>query len=628
MRFFLTSVFILSFHIVFSCGNISDDTLLKTFPVVKDTIVYSNELFYLSDLSFKDNVKHAVWNDSSLFFIHRYEFHKYGLEWFNGNLGLSRNRLFYDYSQEGSGFLLGIAGFDSYFSSYKNIQLYETRRPYTEVSVVLGTEKEQIAKLFHTQNVNERWNIAFKLNRTTSEGFYSRQNANYNVVDLQTSYLSKSKKYGAIVKSYFNRANAFENGGFVDSIDIFNSEEFINAKGIPVYLNTARRKISENAVWAKQYFNIVEMDSVAINDSLFKHRYAVRAGFSNISAISGMYTWFKDEEAFNGYFPNYRDSITNDSINRLCFFDEFKAHVYFKNIELNGGIRYELNKLSMILYDTNLQNNIAVAGLKWQHSRGHSLSAVVNYVVAGYNKNDVWVDAELKLKVREDWCLNTTYVLDNRTPALQSVRWRSNNYTWDNFFSKTLYNKVMTYAQNDKRKFKIGGGVHIFDNPVFYDFVARPKQYNGTSSIMQAFAEKVFNVGKFYFTNTITYQKASEDSIYRVPEVISKNAFFFQTDLFKKAMKIQLGVDFYYFSEYTPYAYMGATNVYYLQSKTLAGNYPSFDIFLNFKVKTLRGFVMIDHVNEGLSGRNYFLMPGYLMPGRTFKIGLTWVFKD
>ncbi len=38
---------------------------------------------------------------------------------------------------------------------------------------------------------------------------------------------------------------------------------------------------------------------------------------------------------------------------------------------------------------------------------------------------------------------------------------------------------------------------------------------------------------------------------------------------------------------------------------------------------------MLDHANQGLIGNNqYYFMPGYPFPGRTIKLGLTWVFKD
>ncbi|MFN4233945.1 MAG: putative porin [Bacteroidia bacterium] len=627
MRFFLSFIIIpFVFH---SFSFASHQFSLKIVNINSDSVKVSYPLYYSFYFSFSDSTNYNIWNDSSLTFIHRYAFHKYGLEWHNGNIGLSRNSIFYTYTKPDFGFQVGLNGFENYFFSSEPFKIFQTRRPYTEISVVLGSNKEQIARLLHTQNVNERWNIAFRMNRTTSEGFYSRQNANFNSIQLQSNYTSRNKRYAAIFQSNFNRANAFENGGVIDSVDVLNSEEFLNARGIPINLNDARRRTSENSVWIKQYFNIIHKDSVLTNDSLFEHRYFVKAGLSNISGVSGRYSWFKDEEAALGFYSNFRDSITNDSINKFSLYDEFRAHVYFNDFELNGGIKYEWNKLSMINYDTLAQNLITVSSLNWQNKKGSNLGIDANYVIAGFNRNDFRLRAFLNYKFSEEWFLNINYLSDYRTPTLQSLRWVSNNFEWNNSFKKELYNGGSAYLINTDREFKVGGGIHYLTNPVFYDFVARPKQSDGSSQIVQALAEKTFQVGKFYLTNTFAYQKSSADSIFRVPEIISKNAFFFQTDLFKRAMRIQLGVDFYYFTSFTPYAYMAASNVYYLQNNRLSGNYPFFDVFLNFKVKTLRGFIMLDHANQGLIGNNqYYFMPGYPFPGRTVKLGLTWVFKD
>ena len=627
MRFFLTSVFLFLFYYAFSFENFFDTS--KVDKVASDSVKVFYPLNYTYFLSFSDSIEYFTWDDSSLTFIHRYAFHKYGLEWHNGNIGLSRIFLFYQYPKSDLGFRLGLNGFDNYFFSSEPLKIFQTKRPYTEVAIVLGSYKEQIARVLHSQNVNERWNIAFRMNRTISEGLYARQNANFNSIQLQSNYTSHNKRYAAIVQSNFNRSNAFENGGIVDTADVLNSEEFLNARGIPIRLNDARRRTSENSFWVKQFLNLTDRDSIQINDSLFEHRSLVKAGLSNLTGVSGRYSWFKDDEAGLGFYPNYIDSITNDSINKFSFNNVLRAHIYFKYVELNGGIKYEWNKLQMIYYDTLAQNIIGVSSLNWVSKNGYQIIFDLNYVFSGFNRNDLRFKGFLNYKISDNWCLNANFLSDYRTPDLQAIRWISNNFEWKNSFKKEKYNGGSVFINNKFRSFKLGGAMHQFTNPVFYDFVARPKQSDGSSLIIQALAEKSFNVGKFYLTNTITYQKTSSDSIFRLPELILKNAFYFQTDLFKRAMKIQLGVDFYYFTSFTPYAYMGATNVYYLQNSKLSGNYPFLDIFLNFKVKSLRGFIMLDHANQGIIGNNqYYFIPGYPFPGRTVKIGVTWVFKD
>jgi hypothetical protein len=78
---------------------------------------------------------------------------------------------------------------------------------------------------------------------------------------------------------------------------------------------------------------------------------------------------------------------------------------------------------------------------------------------------------------------------------------------------------------------------------------------------------------------------------------------------------------------YHPYSYMPATGRFYRQELT-TGNYPFVNVFLNFKVKRTRVFLMFDHLNAGKTGYNYDMIPGYPMNIRMFRYGLAWTFYD
>jgi len=82
---------------------------------------------------------------------------------------------------------------------------------------------------------------------------------------------------------------------------------------------------------------------------------------------------------------------------------------------------------------------------------------------------------------------------------------------------------------------------------------------------------------------------------------------------------------------HTPYyamKYMPATGRYFNQSETQIGNYPYINVFLNLKVKRTRIFIMGDHLNSGLMGYEYFLVPNYPLNIRMIRYGLAWTFYD
>ena len=73
---------------------------------------------------------------------------------------------------------------------------------------------------------------------------------------------------------------------------------------------------------------------------------------------------------------------------------------------------------------------------------------------------------------------------------------------------------------------------------------------------------------------------------------------------------------------------MPATGQFYLQSQNKLGNYPFVDFFLNAKIKSVRVFVKVDHLNSGLMGNNYMITPHYPYNDRMYKIGISWRFWD
>jgi hypothetical protein len=45
-------------------------------------------------------------------------------------------------------------------------------------------------------------------------------------------------------------------------------------------------------------------------------------------------------------------------------------------------------------------------------------------------------------------------------------------------------------------------------------------------------------------------------------------------------------------------------------------------------VKRTRFFIMFDHINSGLMGYDYYLIPGYPLNVRMLRYGIAWTFYD
>ncbi len=93
-------------------------------------------------------------------------------------------------------------------------------------------------------------------------------------------------------------------------------------------------------------------------------------------------------------------------------------------------------------------------------------------------------------------------------------------------------------------------------------------------------------------------------------------------------MEIETGAELMLHTQYRGYSYMPATGRYYNQTDSYQGGYPFVNVFFNAKIKRTRIFLSFDHVNGGMSGEDYYMIPLYPMNIRVFRYGFSWTFYD
>ena len=91
---------------------------------------------------------------------------------------------------------------------------------------------------------------------------------------------------------------------------------------------------------------------------------------------------------------------------------------------------------------------------------------------------------------------------------------------------------------------------------------------------------------------------------------------------------MQLGVDCDYYTKYKSIAYQPATMSFYNQREIEVGNYTFMNAYANMKLDKARFYVMFSHVNQGMTGNNYFVLPHYPLNPRKFQIGVSVDFAN
>jgi hypothetical protein len=96
--------------------------------------------------------------------------------------------------------------------------------------------------------------------------------------------------------------------------------------------------------------------------------------------------------------------------------------------------------------------------------------------------------------------------------------------------------------------------------------------------------------------------------------------------MYKNNLNVFIGADVVYYAPTQMMSFMPMVNQYNLDDIKMAGNYPFIDVFLNARIKTVRFFVKVTHVNSGLFGFKYYGANNYPLKDRTIQFGLNWVF--
>jgi hypothetical protein len=178
---------------------------------------------------------------------------------------------------------------------------------------------------------------------------------------------------------------------------------------------------------------------------------------------------------------------------------------------------------------------------------------------------------------------------------------------------------------------RLKGGVENVKNYTYFNKEALPEQNASSIQVMSATLNQDFKIGMFHWDNEVTWQKSSNEDVLPLPDFSIYSNLYMDFTLAKKVLKVQLGGDVRYFTEYYAPAFMAATGQFYLQpdeDRVKIGNYPIVNVYLNAQLKRTRIYVMMYHVNQGMGNSNYFYAPHYPINPRLLKIGISWNFYD
>lgn len=592
------------------------------------------QVFYPTDSTFINTISHAEKTNQQNFGFTKIDtvinhFHNYYPRNTNGNIGLPSAPLFINYQAKALGFNLYQAPYDNDMVSNGKIQYYQTQGPYANLTGIAGSKQEQIFKLIFSNTFKNKLNLTLAFNRYSGLGFYKRQTSFTNNFYTSSNYTNKTNRVGYYAFFSFNKVKHAENGGVKnDSLLLENAttQKIL----LPVNLTNARREVRHSNVSFNPWFRLNKTED---SSKMFSHYVDYQFDYS------GNYTKYTDDQLATDTFYHvfYIDEIiTKDSTHWRTISNSTNYTLKINPIQSKFKIGYknEYNQVHQY-FDSTFTNDIVNAGL-YTSTKNNISYIKANYIVSGTNQGDYSVELNSKLfkkiaydVVKTPFVFNIKANLEKRHPDFIYNTWYSNHFVWNNSFVPTEKMQAQASIGTMNNRFEMGALFQSVKNYIYIGEQATPQQTPLEIQNLVLFIKKDLLLFKHLGINLgYNYQSSSYPTIVSVPQQVASGALFYQGNLFKKALQLQVGFSGQYFSEFYGYAYMPATNLYYVQTQKVVGAYPFVDFFINARIKPVRFFLKIDHVNQGFMGNKYQLTPGYYQNDRAFKFGLNWLFFD
>lgn len=540
---------------------------------------------------------------------------------------------------------MGFKGKYFNFIEANQVRYASVATPVTELFFKTTIDQGQAVDSYFTINVNPNLNFSIAYRGMRSLGRYINQLSSTGNFRFTTSYHTKDFRYIANAHYTFQDVLNGENGGITTLAD-FEGEDpnFDNRARLEVFLTDAKSMLIGRRIFLDHEFrinpkkganNLLVTHRFNYENKFFEYNQATVGSFVGSTSVerfgeSYVTSGINDQTRFNSMYNKAGVAYENTSLGRFQFFvDDFRSnYYYFQVLILNSGVipsslNYTINSFG---------GQYEVAKDKWK-AKAHYTRSLSNQSLSDLN-------AKFNYILDEDNQFSLEFQSKNKLPNNNFNLYQSSyvNYNWFNNFKNEKTNTFLAKAETkwvnvDAQYSVINDYLYFADvtsteQKKLRQQIIAPKQFDGTINYLSLKASREFTFGKFALDNTVLFQKVTQNQpILNVPELVLRNAIYYSDSFFKnKALFLQTGFVFNYFSSYYANDYNPMIGDFFVQSERKIGNFPLLDFFVNAKIQRTRIYLKAEHFNAVFSKNNYFSAPNTPYRDFTFRFGLIWNF--
>ncbi len=625
--------------------NSLEDMIAKSKEQINDTLATIDEYLIISN----DDTIRIMDTTYSIHKEYRYNYirkDRFELMPF-ANVGHTFNRLGYNFSEMPTLPQLGARGKHYAYKDVKDTYYYWVPTPVTEIFYKNVINRGQLSSAFFTTNISPQFNFSVGFKGLWSVGRYVNNQSDDASFYTTYTYKNKSDWVGSKLQYTSQTITNDENGGLTEmALNNFLSteSEFNDRARLDVNLNNAESELKGERFLYNNYINIIKNEKDSTNHHVVVgHKYH----FENKR--------FKyDQEQASSFYGNtlLNNSRIIDSMN----LETEKHSVYAKiNYDKIGKLHIEATRLNYryffpiaqfrkdVTFPNKLNPSTTLLEVKWNKKITPKLDVKVNlFRTLDSVQYSHRYNGSLDYTLNEDMSINASFAQLSQSPNFNWQLYQS-NYAMFNWVNENWEQQETNYASLSFEHKKWGkitatgqqiSNYFYFKNssetPLTNYLITQEQHTDSTINYLKVKYEgELVLLKKLHISliNTLQYQNVEGgEGVLHVPEIIARSTLAYTNWVADKAMYLQTGFNFKYFTSYFGDSYVPVIGEFASQNQLAIGGFPMFDFFFNGKIKTARIFIKMEFFNHDLGKPNFFSAPAYPFRDRVFRFGIVWNF--
>ncbi|QTY26932.1 putative porin [Flavobacterium sp. CS20] len=559
------------------------------------------------------------------------------------NIGQTYNSLGYSFDKVHLRPQFGAQARRFYYLEAEDINYFYVPTPYTDLYFKTTFEQGQNLDASFTSNFTKRFNFYIAYKGLRSLGKYRHSATSNGHFRIGVAYSTKNDRY--YLKTHFTSQDftVEENGGLTSTARqqfVNGDSEFDNRPSLDVQFQDAENKFVGRRFYVDHFYKLRKGNDSTQNGQIkLKHQL-----------------FFKDKTF------RYTQTQASDLFGSALETQNLNTEVQFQDVTNTLGLSYQINPLGVFGFNVShsnynygyqsvfvgdqgvvpnrLKGDILVAGGSYSGEIGaFKLQGDVQYNFSGdFDGNYIKTQADYQFS--KDLKATARLNINSHAPNYNKLLHQSDykNYNWFNDFDnvKTQY----LQAEINSEKFgKLDASITQIQDYAYFGFIDNPDTNAVADSLVRPFQsdtdvrylklkfEKTLRYGKFSLANTIMYQNVLDgEDVFRVPDFVTRQSLFYTDRWFKKALFLQTGFNFKYFTGYNANAYDPVLSEFVVQNFEELDDFFTVDFFFNMKVRQARIYLKYENLTTLFETNTSFSAPYYPYRDAVIRFGLVWNF--